>query len=1074
MSTPTFDPSLLQSLKWRCIGPPRGGRVVAVAGDPSDVMTCYFGACAGGVWKSTDGGTYWENVSDGYFNTASIGALTVADADPNVIYAGTGETTIRTDVSYGDGVYKSTDAGKTWIHLGLNETRHIGEIRVHPQNPELVYVAALGHAFGSNEERGVFRSSNGGQTWEKVLYRSAKAGAVDLAMDPANPRLLYASFWETHRNFWELSSGGPDSGLFKSADGGDTWTELSDNKGLPKGIKGKIGVTVSPAQSGRVWALIEAEDAGLYRSDDSGDSWQQVSDNRDLIHRPWYYCHVFADPQHADTVYVTNLKMWKSTDGGRHFDEMTTPHGDNHDLWIDPNNPQRMVQGNDGGACVSYNGGQSWSTIYNQLTAQFYRIDIDNQFPYRVYATQQDNASVSVPSATEYGAIPWDHCYSAGTGESGFIAVHPHNPDIVYIGAVGSSPGGSGVLQRYDHKTRQIRLVNVWPEENFGWAAKDFKYRFAWTYPILFSPHDAGVLYVGGNIAFCSRDEGHSWQAISPDLTRAAEDKLGTSGGPLTKDASGAEYYSSLSTLAESPHEQGVFWAGSDDGLIHISRDNGDHWHNVTPPELPDWSYVGVVEISPHHPDSAYVSATRYKLDDYQPYLYKTEDYGQTWRGINGDFPSDEITRVVRADPVQEGLLFAGTETGVFVSFNDGVHWQRLKNNLPTVPVYDLKIKDGDLVAGTHGRSFWILDDLTPLRRLNEPEIPATHLFPPLPTHRFCLNWSANLFGTSDKKNYMLGLGANAGYYTGKTPEGEPTHQLLDAGENPPQGIIIYYLLESAPTDPIELVFLNTDGSQIKRFANKTEQDESTNAPKADRYLPAQAGLNRFVWDMRYPDAEKVETSADRSKAHPLGGQEKSGNGPLAPPGTYQVRLEAGDQSFTAAFEILKDPRVSATPEDFQAQFELWNQLTTKLSQTHHTINRIHRLQRQLKEWSKRAEVMESNTASKDTAPKDQITEAAKTLEEKLKAIENALIQTAEETPADRLRHPVGLNAKLGGLISVVAIADAAPPRQAYDVFEHLAAQVDTQVAQLTALEQDEIAAFNELVRQAELPALES
>ena len=788
MSTPPYDPSILQNLQWRCIGPPRGGRVVAVAGDPVDPMTAYFGAVAGGVWKTTDGGTYWENVSDGFFNTSSIGALAVAPSDPNVIYAGTGETTIRLDVSYGDGVYKSTDAGKTWTHLGLEETRHIGEIRVHPHNPDLVYVAALGHAFGPNPERGVYRSKDGGRTWEQVLYRSPKAGAVDLAMDPNNPRLLYASIWETCRNFWSLSSGGPESGLFKSTDGGDTWTEISDKQGLPKGIKGKIGVAVSPAQSDRVWAIIESEQEGLYRSDDGGQEWQRVSDNRDLMHRPWYYCHVFADPCHADTVYVTNLKMWKSTDGGCRFEQVTTPHGDNHDLWIDPSDPRHLVQGNDGGACISFNGGRSWSTIYNQLTSQLYRIDIDNQFPYRVYATQQDNASICVPSATEYGAIAWSHCYSPGTGESGFIAVHPENPDIVYLGAIGSSPGGNGVLQRYDRKTGQIRLVNVWPEESTGWAPKDLKYRFAWTYPIAISPHDPNVLYAGGNLLFRSLDGGGSWEAISPDLSRADLSKLEASGGPVTKDASGAEGYATLSTFVESKHQPGVFWVGTDDGLVHLSRDGGGHWDNITPPDLPEWSYVGCLEVSPHHPASAYVSATRYKLDDYRPYLYKTEDYGRSWRSITGDFPRGQITRVVRADPVRPGLLFVGTETGVLVTFDDGEHWQPLRNNLPVAPVYDLKIKDSDLVAGTHGRSFWILDDLTPLRRL-DPEAAgaAAGLFPPRPTFRTRLNWSVNMF--ADKgKNYMLGLGGNACYYQDETPEGETVRRYLDAGQNPPPG----------------------------------------------------------------------------------------------------------------------------------------------------------------------------------------------------------------------------------------------------------------------------------------------
>ena len=556
-----FDPTLLQSLRWRCIGPPRGGRVVAVAGHPTDWATFYFGACAGGVWKTTDGGTYWENISDGFLNSSAVGAIAVAESDPNVIYVGMGESTIRGDVSYGDGVYKSTDGGKTWVNVGLEDTNHIAKIRVHPQNPDLVYVAALGHAFGPNDERGVYRSKDGGQSWEKVLFRSEKAGAIDLAMDLANPRILYATIWEAYRNFWSLSSGGPDSSIYKSSDGGDTWTEITDNPGLPDGIKGKMGVAVSPVKPERVWAIIEAEEdkAGLYGSEDGGNTWKLLTDNRDLIARPWYYCHIYADPQDADTVYILNLKMWKSTDGGRTFTEITTPHGDNHDLWIDPNFPNRMVEGNDGGACVSYNGGESWSTIYNQLTAQYYHVAVDNQFPYRVYGTQQDNSSISVPSASEKGAILWSDCYPAGTGESGYIAVHPEDPNIVYVGAVGSSPGGGGALQRYDHRTRQIRLVTVWPEIYYGQGVGEQKYRFAWTFPILFSPHDPNILYTSGNMVFRSTDEGSSWEAISPDLTRNDPEKLVASGGPLTLDTSGAEHYGTVFAFVESPHVSGVF-----------------------------------------------------------------------------------------------------------------------------------------------------------------------------------------------------------------------------------------------------------------------------------------------------------------------------------------------------------------------------------------------------------------------------------------------------------------------------------------------------------------------------------
>ena len=516
----------LNTLRWRCIGPPRGGRVVAVAGDPQNSQVFYFGAAAGGVWKTEDGGLFWENVSDGFLESSAVGALTVAQSDPNVIYAGMGESTIRIDVSFGDGVYKSTDAGKTWKNIGLRKTRHIGEILVHPQNSDLVYVAAFGDAFGPNKQRGVYRSKDGGENWDQVLFRSEKAGAVDLSFDPLNPRIVYASFWEAYRNFWSLNSGGPGSSLYKSTNGGDTWTDISDNPGLPTGTKGKIGIAASPVQSGRVWAIIEAEDAGLYRSEDGGESWTMTSKNRDLIHRPWYYCHVFADPQHADTVYITNLQMWKSTDGGTNFTEITTPHGDNHDLWIDPSDSLRMVQGNDGGACVSFNGGKSWSTIYNQLTSQFYRMDIDNQFPYLVYATQQDNTSISVPSASEYGAITFNECTLPGTGESGFIVVKPDDPDIVYIGAVGSSPGGEGALQHYNHRTRQLRLINIWPEEVYGWAPRDMKYRFSWTYPISFSPHDSEIVYACGNHVFRTENEGKSWEKISPDLTRADDEKL--------------------------------------------------------------------------------------------------------------------------------------------------------------------------------------------------------------------------------------------------------------------------------------------------------------------------------------------------------------------------------------------------------------------------------------------------------------------------------------------------------------------------------------------------------------------
>lgn len=1069
MNTANLDPTLIQALEWRCIGPPRGGRAPAVAGHPTEDMVFYFGACGGGVWKTNDGGTYWENISDGYFTAAAVGALALSESDPNVLYAGTGETNIRLDVTYGDGVYKSTDGGSSWSHVGLKETRHIGEIRIHPQDPDLVYVAALGHVFGPNPERGVFRSRDGGNTWDKVLYRSEKAGAVDLSMDPRNPRVLYAAIWEAYRNFWTLSSGGPGSGIFRTRDGGDTWEELSDRPGLPTGLKGKIGIAASPARSGRVWAIIEAEEGGLFRSDDGGDTWELMSDHRELYQRPFYYCHVFADPCDAETVYITNLKMWKSTDGGRTFTEITTPHGDNHDLWIDPHNPKRMIEGNDGGACVTFNGGSTWSTIYNQLTSQFYRITTDGRFPYQVYATQQDNSSITVPSATEYGAIPWNHCYPVGTGESGDIAVHPEDPDIAYIGAIGSSPGGNGVLQRYDHRSRQIRLVNVWPEDNFGWAPKDLKYRFSWTFPIAFSPHDSRVLYAAGNHIFRSTDEGNSWEAISPDLSRNDPNTLGLSGGPITHDNTGAEGYGTVYAFAESPHEAGVFWAGSDDGLIHISRNGAQTWEDITPPELPEFTLISKIALSPHAPGSAWVAATRVKLDDYGPYLFTTEDYGRSWKNISGAFPADEITRVVCEDPVRPGLLYVGTESGIYISLDHGASWQRLQTNLPVVPVYDLVVKDEDLVAGTHGRSFWILDDLSPLRQLQQEKIRGPQLFAPRPSYRRWLNWSNNLFH-GPGKNYMLGLGANAAFYQEESPDGEPGRRFLDAGQNPPQGVIIYYALDAEPAAPIQLEFLDAEGNHIKTFASKTEADvgsddenEDESAETEDRFAPAAAGLNRFVWDMRYPEAPKV--IPDKTRKKPIDGPRplpsKAKNGPVAAPGHYQVRLKVGAAEWTQPFEIRPDPRVQATREDLDAQFELWQRIHAKLGQTNETVNQIRRLRFQARDWARRTGQTHAEIAA-----------AAKDLAEKLLAIESELIQTKEHSPADRIRLPARLNAKLSGLTSVVGIADAAPTQQSYAVFEHLAAQVDEQRDLLEALREKELADLNRQIARAALPPL--
>ena len=1049
----TGTPDVLGAVQWRCIGPPRGGRVVAVAGDPVEPMVFYFGACAGGVWKTYDGGVYWENVSDGFLNTSAVGAITVADSDRNVIYVGMGECCIRGDVSYGDGVYRSTDAGMTWVHLGLEDTRHIARVRVHPQNPDLVYVAALGHAFGPNEQRGVFRSRDGGKNWERVLYRDDKSGAIDLSIDATNPRILYAALWETLRTPWSLTSGGEGSGIFKSVDGGDTWQELTGNPGLPKGLKGRIGIAASPAKAGRVWATVEADDAGLYRSDDAGATWELVTDNQDIQGRPWYYEHIFADPVDADTVWSLNYQAWKSVDGGKTFDQVSTPHGDNHDLWIDPQNPLRMIEGNDGGACVSFNGGESWSTIYNQLTAQFYHVAADNRYPYRVYGTQQDNTAIAVPSRSHKGAIPWGDCYTVGNSESGYIVVHPENPNVIFSGAVGSSAGGGGNLIRYDHDTGQVRLITVWPELMTGRGSKEMKYRFQWTFPIQFSPHDSNVLYVTGNMAFRSTDEGTSWEAISPDLTRQDVTKMEPSGGPVTKDTSGAEVYGTIFAFVESPHEKGVFWAGSDDGLVHISRDGGEHWEQVTPPSMPPFTLVSMIEVSPHDPATAYIAATRYKLDEPRPMLYKTSDYGVTWTEIAGNIPSHDYTRVIREDPARRGLLYVGTETGVYVSFDDGGSWRPLQANLPTVPVYDLLVKENDLVAATHGRSFWVLDQLGQIQQAAAGLADGPfQLLKPAETQRL----RSPLPGRkpASGKRYRMSMGADVTFIETLGPNDLTVRKVLDGGENPPHGVLIFYYLGEPPEEEINLTISDAAGAVIKTWSNKSPVGEQPNDMEQEPLLSGQPGMNRFVWDMRYPASEKVP--GDKTT-------EDVATGPMAPPGAYEVRLSADGQAQTHTFNIAKDPRVSASQEDLDSQFRFLIQIRDKLSDTHRAIMRLRSVRSQVEEWEQRAGDSESRQA---------LIEAAGAIKQSLNDIESELIQTGHTGARHRLHLPVKLNRQLAELMAVVGIADFAPPQQTYRVFEEITGRIDAQTKMLNDVLDQEVPKFMDLVHELEIPAI--
>jgi photosystem II stability/assembly factor-like uncharacterized protein len=854
-----------------------------------------------------------------------------------------------------------------------------------------------------------------------------------------------------------MSSGGPGSGLFKSTDGGATWAELTNNPGLPKGLKGKIGVVASPARSGRIWAIVEAEDGGLFRSDDGGATWERTSDDHNLRQRAWYYSHVIADPQDAETVWVLNVETWRSSDGGKTFVKVSVPHGDNHDLWIDPHNPQRMILGNDGGATVSFNGALSWSSLYTQPTCEFYHVAVDSRTPYRVYGAQQDNSTICVPSRSNYEAITTTEWYEVGGGESGYIAIRPDNPNIVYAGNY------QGYLTRYDHSAGLLRNIMVWPEAYSGWGAKDQKYRFQWTSPTLLSPHDPNVLYTASNIIFRSTDEGASWQPISPDLTRNDPATLEPSGGPITKDNSGAEVYGTVFTLVESPLARGLLWAGSDDGLVQISRDGGQSWANVTPPALPEWALISIIEASPHDPATAYVAATRYKHDDFQPYLYKTNDYGQTWTQIIGGIPENDFTRVIRADPACRGLLYAGTETGIYVSFDDGVNWRRMGGNLPAVPIHDLAVKNNDLVVATHGRAFWILDDLTLIHQLADaPAEAAVQLFRPRDSYRF-VKIPGYGFPPVPGKNYSSANALIPTYNFTKTPDEQTKQTFIDAGANPPDGVILHFVLKEQSKEKISLTILDAAGQEIKTFFSKPpeelgaieKKDEKDQKPEdKEPKVPAKAGLNRFVWNMRYAESTKV-TSGEGDKEQSVA--------PLAPPGAYQVRLKVGDLTFDEPFAILKDPRVMASQAELEEQFALLMRVRDKLSAAHAAVNQIRSVREQVEGWVRNTENIPSAS---------QVAEAGKRLKERLAAAEERLIQVKARSNQDNLNFPEQLNAKLAFLGGAIGTGDGAPTKQAYALFDDLSAQVDRQLEQLRQVVEAEVAGFNAMIRDLSLPAV--
>ncbi len=1035
---------LLSSVHWRQAGPFRGGRVVAVAGHPTDPLTYYFGACSGGVWKTGDAGRTWRNVSDGYFKTASVGAVAIAESDPNVIYAGMGEACIRGNVSHGDGVYRSNDGGQSWQHCGLEATRHIARVRVHPRDEDVVYVAAFGHAFGPNQERGIYRTRDGGQSWELVLFRNERTGAADLSMDPNNPRVLYAALWEAQRYPYQLISGGEGSGIFKSTDGGDTWDELTNNPGLPTGLKGRIGITVSPARPSRVWAVIEAEQGGLFRSDDGGATWKMVSDSPDLRQRPWYYMHLFADPIEAETVYCLNLGMWKSTDGGSNFQEIPTPHGDNHDLWIDPNNTQRMIEGNDGGANVSFNGGVTWSSIYNQPTAQLYHVITDNQFPYRIYGAQQDNSTISVPSHSDGGAITNDECYPVGGGESGYIAIDPRDPNIIYAGSYASR------MTRYDHRSNTEVDITVWPDDPIGYGAEAMKYRFQWTFPIVISPHDPDVLYATGNHVMRSKTGGQDWEEASPDLTRGDPETLGSSGGPITKDNVSTEYYGTVFAFAESLVQPGILWAGSDDGMVHVSRDGGDSWTHCTPPQLPDWSLISIIEPSPHDPATAYVAATCYKTDDFTPYFLKTNDYGENWQLITNGIRENDFSRTIREDPTRRELLYAGTETGLYVSWDGGAHWTAVGGEFPVVPIHDLVVHDTDLVVATHGRSFWVLDDLSMIRTWPDVQNNAqATLFPVRPTYQL---HGPRRWGREDAIGYKTyGAGLRSNEAIGEiVPDGKggTTIKLLTAGDNAPFGVMVNYAVGKSNAKSVVLSFHESNGNEIKRFSNEDD----------DSLVETSSGFHRFIWDMRYPDATKLPGSQAGLSGY-WGG---SVIGPEAVPGEYEVRLDVDGKVESQRFAIRKDLRLSASQEDLQAQFDLLIAIRDKLTEVHDAVLHSRGLREQITLWQSRLK----------QSGQHELADTAEKVSESLKAAEGELVESRSQSTADVFNYPPKVNRKLASLQSTVAYGPARPPQQCYGVFDELCAWADRDLARLHQVIETGVSDLNRKLAATDVPAI--
>jgi len=1003
-----IDPDEYSALDYRLIGPFRGGRSAAVTGVPNKPNLYYFGSAGGGVWKTENAGEHWKNISDGYFG-GSIGSVTVSKSDPNVIYVGGGEKTVRGNVSSGYGVWKSIDAGKTWSFSGLKNSRHIPRISVDPNDHNIVYAGVLGNIYKSSEDRGLYKSINGGGTWEKILFSNENSGIVDLIIDPTNPRIIYASTWNVRRTPYSLSSGGDGSALWKSVDSGKTWEEISLNSGFPDSTLGIIGVTVSPVNNNKLWAIVENKDkGGLYLSNDGGDTWSIVNDERKLRQRAWYYTRVYADSQDENLVYVLNVRYHKSTDGGKNFKTYNAPHGDHHDLWISPENSKRMIIGDDGGAQVSFDGGENWSTYMNQPTSQFYRVTTDDNFPFRIYAAQQDNSTIRINHRSIGSSISESDWESTAGGESAHIAVDPSNNEIVYGGSY------DGFLSRVNHDTKSLRSISVWPDNPMGHGAEGMKYRFQWNFPIIFSKHNPKKLYTFSNQVHVTENEGQSWDIISPDLTRNDPEKLKSSGGPITQDNTSVEYYCTIFAAQESSLKEGLIWVGSDDGLIHVTKNGGESWENVTPKNIPDWTMINSIEPSSFDEGTCYVAGTRYKSGDFRPYLYKTTDYGKSWSKITKGINEEHFTRVLREDPENKNILYAGTETGMYISFNSGKNWKTFQLNLPIVPITDLTIKNNSLIVATQGRSLWMIDDLTVLHQSYIKQLDRDML----PDNNRHENF---LYKPKD---------------TYRTSGGKSNRNSLTEGENLDNGVITYFNIPTyTENDKVSLTYLNSNRDTIVSFGTKLKEEKK---------LKVQKGANKFSWNMYYDGASDF-------KGMVLWWASLSG--PKAVPGNYYVDLNFNGKVISQSFKILIDPRSESSSLKMEEQFKFISSINETVDKAHKSIKKIRNIKNQLSKFIEE---------SSENGIKELIDKAS-VLEEKLSSIEKELYQTQNRSGQDPLNFPIRLTNKLAHLNSLVSMGDFPPTQQDIQVKDFLVQEINKSLESFDILMENEIISFNNL-----------